>query len=91
MVFHFSLCAEFSDNTDELLRMLISRRHYIIQIHERLLLELNFHCKKILLKYTTVCQLLTQACSVRTLPIEVTLTKHIPISETKLHKFFTAT
>lgn len=43
MVFHFSLCAEFSDNTDELLRILISKGHYIIQIHERLLLELNFH------------------------------------------------
>lgn len=44
MVFHFSLCAEFSDNTDELLQMLITGRHYIIQIHERLLLEPNFHC-----------------------------------------------
>lgn len=43
MVFHFSLCAEFSDNTDELLRILISKGYYIIQIHERLLLELNFH------------------------------------------------
>ena len=79
MVFHFSLCVEFSDNTDELLRMLISRRHYIIQICERLLLELNFHCKKILLKYMTVCQPLIQARSVRTLPVEVTFIKHTKI------------
>lgn len=43
-VFHFSLCAEFNDNIVELLQMLITGRHCIIQIHERLLLELNFHC-----------------------------------------------
>lgn len=91
MVFHFSLCAEFSDNTDELLRTLISRRHYIIKIHERLLLELDFHCRKILIKYMPVCQLLTQARSVRALPIDMTLVKQIPKSETKLHKFFAAT
>jgi len=91
IVFHFSLCAEFSDSTDELLRMLISRRHYIIQIHERLLLGINFSCKKVLFKYMTMCQLLTQACSARTLPKDMTFIKLIPKSETTLHMFFAAT
>lgn len=56
-----------------------------------MLLELDFHCRKILLKYMTVCQLLAQARSVRALPIDMTLVKQIPKSETKLHKFFAAT
>lgn len=90
-VFHLLLYAELSDNADQLLRILISRRHYIIQIHVRLLLALNFYCKRILLKYMSVCQLLTQACSLRMLLVEITLIKEIPKSETKIHKFFTVT
>lgn len=43
MPLHFSLYAEFSDNTDELLRTLINRRYDIIQINGIFFLEPNFH------------------------------------------------
>lgn len=43
MPFHFSLYEEFSDNTDELLGVLINARYYIIQINGKTFLEPNFH------------------------------------------------
>lgn len=47
MPFHFSLYEEFSDNTDELLRVLINRRYYTIKINGNFFLNLIFIGKNI--------------------------------------------